>query len=415
MIRGFSLFIGLVLCLHDVIAGELQRFRVSPANGDGVSTVPVMLCLDGLNTDSFRIGLFEVTKAGEKEIPSQVEWGPLPVLWFLFDNSGDAKSYVIRKLPQTKGTKGNLTLNKDEQSVTILDAMNPVLSYHHAECYPPEGVDPKFKRSGFIHPLWSPGGTILTRIQPPDHYHHYGIWNPWTKTTIDGREIDFWNLYKGQGTVKFAGYLDAVAGPVFAGFRVHHEHVYMDERGREKLAMNEVWDVRVWKIPGKNVSVVDLTSTLNTPLPGGIMLEAYRYGGGIGFRATEKWTSNNSTVLTSENKTRKEADGTNARWCLTEGESSVSEGRSGILFLSHPANRMHPEPMRVWPVDANGGRGALFFEFCPIRHTGWKLEPLENYTLKYRMIVFDGKMRADEAEEYWKCYSYLPAVEIINE
>jgi hypothetical protein len=415
MNKGYVFFIGMIFCFHFLIAGELGRFRVSPVTDGGVALVPVLLGMDGLCTDSSGIGLFELTKAGEKEIPSQVEWGPVPVLWFLFDNSGQTKTYVIRELPQINGTMGRLTLEKDEQALTILDGRNPVLSYRHAECFPPEGVDPKFKRSGFIHPLWSPGGEILTRIQPPDHYHHYGIWNPWTKTTIDGREIDFWNLYKGQGTVKFAGYLDAVGGPVFAGFKVHQEHVYMDERGREKLAMNEVWDVRVWKIPGKNVSVVDLTSTLNTPLPGGIVLEAYRYGGGFGFRATEKWTNTNSTILTSENKTRKEADGTNARWCITEGESSVPEGRSGILFLSHPANRMHPEPMRVWPADANGGRGDLFFEFCPIRHTGWKIEPLENQTLKYRMVVFDGKITAVEAEYYWKCFSQFPEVEMIYE
>jgi len=48
---------------------------------------------------------------------------------------------------------------------------------------------------------------------------------------------------------------------------------------------------------------------------------------------------------------------------------------------------MHPEPMRVWPIDANGGRGDMFFEFTPIRYQDWKIEPYQNYTLRYRMIV----------------------------
>jgi hypothetical protein len=157
---------------------------------------------------------------------------------------------------------------------------------------------------------------------------------------------------------------------------------------------------------------VDLTSTLNTPLSGGIMLDAYRYGGGIGYRATEKWHKGNSTVLTSEGKTRAQADGTNARWCLVEGESAVQEGRSGILFLSHPSNRKHPEPMRVWPLDQNG-RGDLFFEFCPIRHESWKLEPLKNYTLKYRMIVFDGQISPADAEKWWKGFAILPKIIIM--
>ncbi len=88
-----------------------------------------------------------------------------------------------------------------------------------------------------------------------------------------------------------------------------------------------------------------------------------------------------------------------------EGESSVPEGRSGILFLSHPSNRSHPEPMRVWPLDANNGRGDMFFEFCPIRHQEWKLEQGQDYTLKYRMIVFDGKMEHIAAEKYWKSFA----------
>ena len=71
---------------------------------------------------------------------------------------------------------------------------------------------------------------------------------------------------------------------------------------------------------------------------------------------TEKWTKDNCTVLTSDNKTRIDADGSFAQWCIVEGKSETKEGRSGILFLSHPSNRMHPEPMRVWPIDSNGGR-----------------------------------------------------------
>jgi Methane oxygenase PmoA len=400
----FLLF--LVLSCQLLRSQEIARFKISEKGAD---FVPACVSLDGFNfnTDYSGIVLFEITPAGEKKVPCQLETGPTTQLWFIDERSGIEKKYIIRKMPGTDSSGENLSVVTNEQATVISKNGAQVLSYNHAEVYPPEGVDAKYKRSGFIHPLYSPGGEVLTRIQAPDHYHHYGIWNPWTKTTIDGREVDFWNLVKG-------GYLDAVQGPVFAGFKVHQEHVFFVEKGREKLAMNEVWDVRVWDIPLRKVSVVDLTTTLNTPLPSGIMLDAYRYGGGIGYRATEKWNKDNCTVLTSEGKNRAEADGTNARWCIVEGESGVPEGRSGILFLSHPSNRMHPEPMRVWPLDANNGRGDMYFEFCPIRHESWKLETLKNYTLKYRMIVFDGKMSAEEADKYWKSFSVTPQTVLID-
>jgi hypothetical protein len=66
--------------------------------------------------------------------------------------------------------------------------------------------------------------------------------------------------------------------------------------------------------------------------------------------------------------------------------------------------------MRVWPPDANNSRGDMYFEFVPIRHESWKLETKQNYTLKYRMIVFDGKMSPETAEMYWNSFASMPIV-----
>ena len=108
----------------------------------------------------------------------------------------------------------------DKTSTTISLDGQPLLTYVHAETPAPEGQDPLYKRSAYIHPLRSPGGEILTRIQPPDHFHHYGIWNPWTHTHFGEDTVDFWNLALGQGTVRFAEYLDKYETEGEAGFRV---------------------------------------------------------------------------------------------------------------------------------------------------------------------------------------------------
>jgi hypothetical protein len=224
--------------------------------------------------------------------------------------------------------------------------------------------------------------------------------------------VDFWNLLKGQGTVRFSGFLSQLEGPVYGGFKALQEHIDFGAIGADQVAIREVLDVRVWNIGASDAFLIDYTTTLNTPLDSGIMLDAYRYGGGIGFRATERWHKDNSSVLTSEQKDRLSADGTKARWCIIEGESDAAEGRSGILFMGHPSNREYPEPMRVWPVDANGGRGDVYFEFCPIRHTDWMLLKGKDYSLKYRLLVFDGSLNAVEAERYWQAFAHPPRVEI---
>ncbi|MFA5649933.1 MAG: PmoA family protein [Proteiniphilum sp.] len=378
---------------------------------------PVSISLSGLGVslDLDSILLYEWTDGEERRVPFQLESSASSTLWFVLD--GVSKKNSERKFFVKSGTnakeneKSEFYLSKTNDNLIIHHGERTVLKYRHSTMFSPEGVNPLFKRSGFIHPLNSPKGEELTRVQAPDHYHHYGIWGPWTLTKIDGREVDFWNLAKGEGTVKFESFLSEISGDVYTGFKVLQQHIDFGNKGEDQVALNEVLEVRVWNV-SPEVWVVDYISTLNSPLPNGILLDAYRYGGGIGFRATEKWVKDNSTVLTSEGKTRVDADGSHARWCIVEGEASVPEKRSGILFMSHPFNRQHPEPMRVWPMDANGGRGDLYFEFVPIRHVPWTIHPHQDYTLYYRMIVFDGEMDSDTAETYWNSFATAPRIEI---
>jgi len=394
-------------------AQELLRFEVLAGNADRTDC-PVSLSIDQLNynADSLKLALFEVKGKTETAVPFQLENSSGARIWFILDGrtlKNTKRTFVLRKTLSPQCFSPGINASSKDGSLNLSFGDKPILSYQIETVNPPAGVSPLFKRSAFLHPVCSPGGEVLTRIQPTDHYHHYGIWNPWTLTFIGNREVDFWNLYKGQGTVRFAGLISQVEGSVYTGFKSLQEHIDFGAIGSDAVAMSELFDLRIWNLNNK-CYMFDYTSTLNTPLDSGILLAAYRYGGGIGWRATEKWTKDNCSLLTSEGKTRLDADGSNARWCIIEGESASVEGRSGILFLSHPANRMHPEPMRVWPMDANEGRGDMFFEFCPIRHKDWKIEKGNDYTLKYRLVVFDGKMTPEEAENYWESFANPPEI-----
>ncbi len=399
-----------------ITAVELIKFKVIIPE-DRIDS-PVSVTLDGLNynTDNGNLVLYEITPTGEKEIPSQVETGHSARLWFMLKGisaKNSQRSFVLKLEEKAPQMQSKVSISQDHKDKSLLMNNKPILSYRYAVTYPPDSINPMYKRSGFIHPLYSPGGEVLSRIQAPDHYHHYGIWGPWTKTTIDGRAVDFWNLMAGQGTVQFAGFLSEAEGAVFSGFKALQQHIDFGAKGEDQVALNEILDVRAWNL-GEVVWMIDYTTSISSPLKNGIMLNAYRYGGGIGFRATEKWHKGNCTVLTSDSKTRTDADGSFAKWCIVEGESASKEGRSGIIFMSHPSNRMHPEPMRVWPLDANGGRGDMYFEFVPIRHADWNLEPKKEYTLKYRMLVFDGKTDSATAEKYWNSFAKNVFIEFVK-
>ncbi len=405
----------IMISLDSLPQNVLATFEVKAGNYDRRNT-PVSVSLEGITYthDSLDLILEEITGSGKFGIPCQLEMGYSSKLWWIL--SGITKSGKTRTFQLSLGVDKNpdlqIKIKKTEKGTILLKDDQKLIQYNHGTFFPPDGIDPIFAKSGFIHPLWAPGGDTLTRIQPPDHYHHYGIWGPYTRTRFEGHNTDFWNLAEGQGTVVFSKYGPSIEGPVYSEINALQDHIDYQAKGADKTALIEELSIRIWNIENSLIGKVylwDYTTTISCATESPVELFSYRYGGGIGFRAHESWKKENSSVLTSEGLNRDKADGTRARWCditVTQAGSHIS----GILFMSNPNNRQHPEPMRVWPLDANANRGDMFFEFCPIRHESWIIEPGKAYALKYRMLVHDGVINAQEAERYWIDFAEPPVV-----
>ena len=141
-----------------------------------------------------------------------------------------------------------------------------------------------------------------------------------------------------------------------------------------------------------------------------VLLLEYRYGG-LGWRTTEKWDNKNSEVLSSEGKTRKDADGTTARWAIVQG--AIDDAYAGAVMMCYPTNYNYPEPLRIWPEDQYG-RGDMFANFSPTKNKDWMLEPGKVYTLKYRFLVFNGHIGKEKAEAAWQGFVHPPLVKVIR-
>ncbi len=372
---------------------------------------PVSVNLDDItNISDTLLSLCEVGSNYRKPVAFQVEAGDQRRLYWMVSSSSEGNSRLRYELiiaePEhytiVKATEGEgaLTLNHEDKNL---------LRYWFSTVYPPPGVDSSYKRSGFIHPLWSPNGQVLTRIQPPDHYHHYGIWNPWTRVLFEGDTVDFWNIDSRQGTVRFANFVSVTEGPVFACFEVLHEHVVYRKDGNEKVALNELQKIMVYK-PGHQGDhfIVDFCFRFSCAGESPFRILEYRYSG-LGWRTTSEWNKDNSMVITSEGKTRKDADGSIARWCIVQGEAD--NDHAGVVMMSSPSNYNHPEPLRVWPENQYE-RGDMFVNFCPVKTTDWLLRPRKNYSLRYRFLVFNGRMRNRQAEQAWNDFSVMPRITI---
>jgi len=409
----FTVVILLSLISVNAFSQKIASLEVSltkPAYG---LNVPVSINLDEVTylPDSL-LTLYEIRDKVRRAIPFQIESGyPRKLTWIVAAQTIAGEKHIYELIREKPDQSAAVKASVNDGALIIHAGDKKLLQYYFRTLYPPKGVDTSYKRSGFIHPLWSPRGQVLTRIQPPDHYHHYGIWNPWTHVEYEGDTIDFWNINTKQGTVRFAKFVSVQEGPLFSEFGALHEHVVFRKTGIEKVALNELQSVRVYA-PDKtgDFFIVDFNMQMNCADENPVKLLEYRYAG-LGWRTTEKWDNKNSMVLTSEGKTRKDSDGSKARWCIVQGE--IDDEYAGVVMMSFPTNYNFPEPLRIWPENQYN-RGDMFANFCPTKDMDWLLSPGKIYALKYRFLVFNGRVDKEKAESAWYYFANPPRVTIMK-
>ena len=256
-----------------VEAGDYQRIDT-----------PVSLDLSGVAGIGFpleELSLLEIKGSQRLSVPVQFEAGSPPRLWWVL--SGTTAAGATRTYELVKGgprSASGVGIRRDAKVIEIEKDGTKVLSYNHAIVPPPAGQSELYNRSAFIHPLWSPAGSVLTNIHPADHYHHVGIWMPWTKTKFEGKAVDFWNLNAGQGTVRFKRFLSRTSGPVFGGFQAEHDHVALQTADGEKIVLKDSTDNTIQEFTyddegdwpaepdgdGPTLEVIDVTDDYDEPL-----------------------------------------------------------------------------------------------------------------------------------------------------
>jgi len=79
--------------------------------------------------------------------------------------------------------------------------------------------------------------------------------------------------------------------------------------------------------------------------------------------------------------------------------------------MSYPTNYNHPEPLRIWPENQYD-RGDMFANFSPTKNKDWLLEPGKVYTLKYRLLVYNGHFTKEKADYAWQDFAHPPKVTV---
>lgn len=327
---------------------------------------------------------------------------------FILDSlmAGETRRYRIRSIEGNERLADErVSVIDDEGSVSITESGQPVLTYHYEKTpLPRPDIPPIFQRGGYIHPVYTPNGLMLTDDYPPNHLHHHGIWAAWTRTVFEGRTPDFWNMGDSTGFVEPVGLEETWSGPVRGGLRASNQYVDLTG-GEPKVALDEVWEVNVYPMVSADrpVRVFDIEIVQYCHFASPLVLPEYHYGG-VGFRGHRDWNgADNAVFLTSEGLDRSNGHATRARWCHIGG--LVDGQMVGIAVLDHPQNFRSPQPMRIHPDEP-------FFNYAPSQMGDWAIDPGQPYNVRYRFLTYDGEPDPDLIDRFWYDYAFPVVVRV---
>ena len=274
------------------------------------------------------------------------------------------------------------------ESIIAMVDDKPVFEYNYKTKKPPKGKPDYYQRSGFIHPVFSPSGAIITEGFPQKHTHHHGIFTAWVDTEFKGKEIDFWNQQKKTGTVIFKKILILKEEDSIAHIKTEHNHVALIDQDTIPV-LQEIWDITVYnsvdpfiwdiKVEQKNISTSDLN------------LKKYHYGG-IAFRGRDEWdqvdldTNKNESqkhfdIVTNQQKSREKANHTKPDWVTLFGDVNGNTVSLSVIPFSGDAAK--PEFVRIHP-------SMPYFCFTPVLKKGIIIKPGDVLRSRYRILTTDG-------------------------
>jgi hypothetical protein len=278
----------------------------------------------------------------------------------------------LRKLP------AGVSFRKNNESVAVQKGKKNMFAYQIAELMPPTDSPNLYKRSGFIHPLYTPDGLTVTDAFPSNHAHQHAVFHAWTHTRFKGHHVDFWNQHKLEGTVGEAKLISTKTGAVYSEMVTKQNYISL----KDGVILSEVWVFRIYNT--KNNNLFDLTIRQENITKDTLFLDQYIYGG-MAFRGSAQWDPHNKKefrqkwqVLTSEGIRDTSANNTAAKWVSVSG--LINQKPASVTVIGHPSNYRYPQKIRVHP-------DMPYWVFSPVIDKGFFIPPSGTYSAGYRYLI----------------------------
>lgn len=294
-----------------------------------------------------------------------------------------------------------LRLEQTDAAITVHDERGTVLVYNKRSPPLPDGVEPHFHRSGFLHPVATPSGRVVTAVFPADHKHQDGIFSAWVKTTYDDRNVDFWNLAGGTGRVLHERVVSTFRDETYVGFEVDLIHRAVADPVVDIL--RERWKITVRATEG-DYRCFDLETTQSALTDVPLLIQKFHYGG-IALRGPVRWLEpkdrdpaaqakqhGGSSFLNDRGSNRLKGNHEKARWVSLHGRLNGTP--ASITVLSHAENFRAPQVARLHPTKP-------YFCYAPCFEGQFRIDKDHPFSGRYRFLVTDAAPDPDWLNDQW--------------
>lgn len=314
------------------------------------------------------------------------------------------ETFIREHRAQSTATeKPALRIKNDDKTITLLDGEQPLLVYNLQSPPAPKGIDAIYERSGFLHPVYSPGGQVLTAAFPADHAHQHGIFSAWVKTSYADNSVDFWNLPGKTGRVLHENIVSQFNDEMSVGFEVSLLHRVLSDPPVDVLRES-------WKITAHSTDssyyCFDLETVQRALTDKPLVIEKYHYGG-VAVRGPVKWVLKPDGDLGSADASPREPNGmlnslgndriagnhAHTKWVAMSGH--LDGKPSGIVMLDHPENFRAPQAARLHPTKP-------YFCMAPCVDGEFVIDADHPYHARYRFLVTDTKVDPEWIQEQWQ-------------
>lgn len=316
--------------------------------------------------------------------------------------AGETRTYRSGGTVRPTGDVDRVRCRHRGGSVSVLCGDRSVLAYNTGIVRCPDREHRAYDRTGYLHPVWTPAGAVITDDFPPDERHQRGLFLAWRRFEWGDRAGDFWSIKSQDASLRHESVESIASGPVFGEFVVRNRGVISEAKsGAEHHVLDERWRVRVYDI-GETGHLFDL-HIRHRAMTHDLKVSKMNWGG-LAYRGPVAWFESPPDVLTSEGRDRRGGDGQPARWCRYGG--TLAGRPVSITIFDHSDNPRYPEQLlRIHPARP-------YFCFPVSRSGAFTIATGKPLELRYRVYVTDRICEAAELEALARDFVEPPVVKV---